>query len=214
MTRVDTSADLRLFSYKLTHDTGFAPNPFHGCLTLATCKPRIRFSKHVGDWVAGFSSGMLNGDPVGDERLVYLMRIDEKMPFADYYVDPRFAAKIPAQESARCIDVVGDNIYGVRDQEVFQVPNRWHGAGAFDGDVRGHFVLISSTFAYFGGEPLVVPDHVRPALPAGQAAHGVRTADQALAQSFIDFVLSNRPDGPRQPRSWRTGDLSWREAVQ
>nr|WP_269667332.1 hypothetical protein [Polaromonas naphthalenivorans] len=26
----------------MTHDSGFAPNPFHGTLTLATCKPGIR----------------------------------------------------------------------------------------------------------------------------------------------------------------------------
>ena len=29
---------MRLFAYKMTHDTGFAPNPFWGYLTLATCK--------------------------------------------------------------------------------------------------------------------------------------------------------------------------------
>lgn len=29
---------IRLFSYKQTDDTGFAPNPFHGVCTLATCK--------------------------------------------------------------------------------------------------------------------------------------------------------------------------------
>ncbi|WP_198140678.1 Nmad2 family putative nucleotide modification protein [Polaromonas naphthalenivorans] len=28
--------------YLMTHDSGFAPNPFHGTLTLATCKPGIR----------------------------------------------------------------------------------------------------------------------------------------------------------------------------
>ena len=43
---------MRLFAYKMTHDTGFAPNPFWGCLTLATCKPKIRESKRPGDWVA------------------------------------------------------------------------------------------------------------------------------------------------------------------
>ena len=51
---------IRLFSYKLTNDGGFAPNPFWGALTLATCKPQIRLSKRIGDWIAGFSSGTLN----------------------------------------------------------------------------------------------------------------------------------------------------------
>ncbi|MGE3595803.1 MAG: hypothetical protein AB7N70_09645 [Dehalococcoidia bacterium] len=42
-------------SYKMTHDTGFAPNPFWGCLTLATCKPGIRQTRGPGDWIAGFT---------------------------------------------------------------------------------------------------------------------------------------------------------------
>ena len=32
----------RVFSYVVVHDTGFSPNPFHGLLTLACCKPLIR----------------------------------------------------------------------------------------------------------------------------------------------------------------------------
>ena len=32
----------RLFSYVVRYDYGFAPNPFEGCCTIATCKPQIR----------------------------------------------------------------------------------------------------------------------------------------------------------------------------
>src|SRR3989304_5404176 len=99
----DQNASLRLFSYKQTHDTGFAPNPFHGACTLATCKPRIRELKQVGDWIAGFTSKRLNGDQVGCERLIYLMQVAEKLPFEAYHTDPRFAAKIPVLESERCV---------------------------------------------------------------------------------------------------------------
>jgi hypothetical protein len=45
--------------YKVTHDTGFAPNPFHGVLTLATSKRKIRACRKAGDWVAGFASRAL-----------------------------------------------------------------------------------------------------------------------------------------------------------
>lgn len=31
-----------LFSYIVRWDHGFAPNPFHGICSLATCKPGIR----------------------------------------------------------------------------------------------------------------------------------------------------------------------------
>lgn len=32
----------KAFCYVIPYDTGFAPNPFHGLCTLATCKPQIR----------------------------------------------------------------------------------------------------------------------------------------------------------------------------
>lgn len=79
---------MRLFSYKMTHDTGFAPNPFGHTLTLATCKPQIRRLKKQGDWIAGFTSKALTGDQVGEERLIYLMQVGKKLHLRDYYSDP------------------------------------------------------------------------------------------------------------------------------
>lgn len=38
-----------LYAYAITRDLGFAPNPFHGFCTLATCKPGIRKTAKVGD---------------------------------------------------------------------------------------------------------------------------------------------------------------------
>ena len=32
----------RIYSYVVRYDSGFAPNPFYGYCTLATCKPDIR----------------------------------------------------------------------------------------------------------------------------------------------------------------------------
>ena len=42
---------MNCFRYKLDHDYGFAPNPFHGVITLDTCKGGIRKNKnlHIGD---------------------------------------------------------------------------------------------------------------------------------------------------------------------
>jgi hypothetical protein len=63
---------MRLFSYKLTTDLDFAPNPFYGMLTLVTCKPGKRRTKKKGDWIAGFTSGKSCGDKVGKKKLIYL----------------------------------------------------------------------------------------------------------------------------------------------
>jgi len=89
---------MEVFSYKMTHDSGFAPNPFGHTLTLATCKPYMRKSKGKGQWIAGFTSVDLNRDPVGEERLVYLMRVGEKLHMRDYFADPRFQDKNPVRQ--------------------------------------------------------------------------------------------------------------------
>ena len=60
---------MRLFSYKMTHDSGFAPNPFGRTLTLATCKPQIRLHKSVDDWIAGFTSRTLAGHGIPVSRI-------------------------------------------------------------------------------------------------------------------------------------------------
>ena len=205
-----TPSPIRLFSYKQTHDTGFAPNPFHGVCTLATCKPKIRLHKNVGDWIAGFTSRGLNGDDVGYVRLIYLMQVAEKLPFEIYHSDKRFAAKIPTQGSEHCVETVGDNIYGLRNGHIFQIPNRSHFEKDIAKDTSGRYALVGSTFAYFGSDPLVIPDEVRPRLPIGQAGHGVRTDDPLRAQAFVDFVMARGTGVHARPTSWKTDDTTWR----
>ena len=187
---VTDAPTIRLFSYKMTHDSGFAPNPFQGVCTLATCKADLRRTKRVGDWIAGFTSKHLNADRVGEERLVYLMQITEKVPFETYHTDRRFAAKIPMPASKRCIETVGDNIYGRRDGAIFQIPNAFHTPHDIVEDTNGCFVLIGGLFAYFGSVPLIIHDEIRPMMPTGVSRYGVQTDDLARAQAFIDFVLA------------------------
>ena len=208
---------MRLFAYKMTHDTGFAPNPFWGLLTLATCKPEIRRSKRVGDWIAGFTSKDLCGDQVGDERLVFLMQVDEKIALADYFRDRRFQSRIPLNGPVANVYRCGDNIYRplVRHawnaQEFEQLPNGHHGRNEKDHDLNGRHALIARCFAYFGVEALRVPRDVRPDVPPGQSAHGTRTRDLARAKRFIDYVfgVASAPVMAR-PHQWPRADASWR----
>ena len=73
---------VRVFSYVVANDGGFAPNPFHGVCTLACCKPKIRASAEVGDLVIGLTKR--------SERLLYMMLVSETLDFDDYWADPRF----------------------------------------------------------------------------------------------------------------------------
>jgi hypothetical protein len=87
----------RLFPYVVEHDRtyGTAPNPYGGFCTLALCKfgspkrPNIVELAQVGDRVAG--TGGVGPDSAGHGKLIYAMRVDEKLTLEGYSCDPRFA---------------------------------------------------------------------------------------------------------------------------
>lgn len=148
----------RVMGYKMTHDTGFAPNPFHGALTLATCKPTVRRTRGRGDWVAGFASKalVLNASkhdvtiPYGG--LVYLMQVtEEPLELSVYFNDPRFLKKRPRLDARDPEVRFGDNIYWCEADGLYQqIPNNSHGKDATSHDTSGINALVSTRFWYFG----------------------------------------------------------------
>ena len=201
---------MRLFSYKLESDTGFAPNPFFEVLTLATCKPQIRKSKRVGDWIAGFTSKALCGDNVGEERLIYVMQVTGKIPLSEYFFHPDFQNKIPDLSCKEFVYQAGDNIYKLHGTGFVQIPNRNHTLNDQRHDLSGEFVLVSTQFFYFGKNPLEIPEHVRPTIPRGQSAHGSLTHDAEQSSAFIRFVIENYHVGIHNaPHKWPHHDMSW-----
>ena len=89
---------LRLYSYVVARDFGFAPNPFHGFCTLATCKPEIRRTAHVGDWIVG--TGSKPNDLEG--RLVYAMRSSEAISFDEFWKTSAFVKSARTSMAAAC----------------------------------------------------------------------------------------------------------------
>jgi hypothetical protein len=89
----------RLFSYVVDHDYGFAPNPRDGFCTLAKCKYRKKGAQRrnivelaeTGDWVVG--TGGVSEDSAGHGKIIYAMRVDEKLTLAEYYTDKRFRGR-------------------------------------------------------------------------------------------------------------------------
>lgn len=142
-------------------DTGFAPNPFWGFLTLACCKPDIRRKAKVGDWIVGLTPKALGN------RIVYCMRVDERMTFDDYWSDQRFWQKRPRQGS-EVRDRRGDNIYEPLPGDGFRQLPSMHSNGARENegnkehDLKGVQVLVSETFAYFGSRALPLPPALTP----------------------------------------------------
>ncbi|MEJ8859117.1 hypothetical protein WKW79_31415 [Variovorax robiniae] len=144
--------------YKLTHDSGFAPNPFHGYLTLATCKPAVRRARQRGEWVAGFASKELvdrssrDGIDLPFQGLIYLARVEEVMPLHDYFHDPRFRSKQPKEGRGTLVERCGDNIYyrEPSGRHYLQLRNEHHPPGETDHDTGGRNALVASEFYYFG----------------------------------------------------------------
>jgi hypothetical protein len=209
--------EIRLFSYKMTHDTGFAPNPFGGFITLATCKPKIRECKKIGDWIAGFTSGQLNNDIIGKEKLIYLMQITNKISFAEYWRNPEYEERKPRPVSDDILKRRGDNIYipivekPVKTTDFKQLPNRNHNENNQERDLSGKYVLISKRFYYFGSDPIDIPENIRPKIPKGQSSHGVRTHNIEIVNKFISFIESKyQPGLYNHPHSWFKDDLSWK----
>ena len=76
----------KLYIYVVDRDFGFAPNPYHGCCTLATCKPGIRNGAEVGDWVVGMGGSRLEATG----RCVFAMRVTRKITFNEYWSSLEF----------------------------------------------------------------------------------------------------------------------------
>ena len=212
---IEEMENIRLFSYKMTHDTGFAPNPFHGMLTLANCKPLIRKCKKIGDWIAGFSSKELNGGGMGEERLVFLMKVTDKISYQEYWHNPIYDRKKPDLLSPHTIDKAGDNIYQpLKDNPLLssdfqQIENKNHKEWDQMHDLSGKFVLISECFYYFGAASIVIPKDIRPNVPTGVSAHGARTHDRERAKKFIEYIQNNYEVClVNKPHTWTEEEIS------
>ena len=155
----------QLFSYVVRYDSGFAPNPFYGYCTLATCKPGIREFAQVGDWVVGTGSADKSIRRGG--HLVYAMRVTEVLSTQQYWLDPRFESKRP-NLNRTWMTAAGDNIYDLSDPNDPRQLKSYHSSR--DGtpneahckkDTEIPRILVSDTFVYYGGEGPQLPSIFR-----------------------------------------------------
>lgn len=153
----------RVYFYVVARDFGFAPNPFHGMCTLATCKPTIRRTARVGDWIVGMGGTKLKA--VG--RCIYAMQVTDAMSFEKYWDGPEFRAKRPVRNGSRKT-IIGDNIYHrVPSSKKWTQEDSHH--SKMDGspdphnikhDTQTNRVLISDHFYYFGKTAPLVPKEI------------------------------------------------------
>ena len=197
---------MKLYSYVVMHDTGFAPNPFFGYCTLACCKPEIRRSAQKGDWVVGLTP------KAKGNRIVYFMRVDDVMEsFADYWADRRFGVKNPTDADG-IRGKRGDNIYEPLASGGYRQLRSMHSHGEAEDeetkahDLNGRHVLISETFAYFGSKALPLPTELQALVVArGHRCH----FPEEVKLEFIRFTGRVGFGVHGAPGRWPEGDDSW-----
>jgi len=150
------SEDNYLFIYPISRDLGFAPNPFHGVCTLATCKPKIRKNAKINDWVMGIAGKNIKEK---QHQCIFLMKVTDVLTFDEYWNDPRFSLKKPIRNGSM-VQMLGDNIYH-RDHNGNWIQEDSHHSKP-SGEVN-HInlhrdtgstenVLVSNLYIYFGQE--------------------------------------------------------------
>ena len=159
------SAVPTLYSYVVAADSGVAPNPLGGMCSLVVCKPEIRLHATVGDWVAGTGAGERQG------RLVYAMRVTDKMTMGEYYT--RFPDR-------------ADALYDFTYDPPHQREEGPHGAKDYDRDIRGKYALLSDHFYYFGKDAPTLPEHLRGMVKSGRGHRSVSNAP--YVEPFISWV--------------------------
>lgn len=185
---------MRLYSYVVEHDKGFAPNPFFGICTLATCKPRIRQVATIGDYIIGTGAAKRRRQGY----LTYFMRVERIITFDDYWADPQFARKKP-RFNAGLKFAYGDNIYHrvngdwVQEDSFHSYPGGEPHPENLRQDTSSEKVLLSTDFAYWGGSGPQIPSRFRDYdgvdVVVGRQGHKSRKLD-SMAEEFVDWLRS------------------------
>lgn len=199
---------VRLFSYVVARDFGFAPNPFHGVCTLATCKPAIRRIAKVRDWIVGTGTGRQKRA----SYLVYAMQVDETLTFEEYWSDPRFQQKKPNLRSSKK-QAFGDNIYSKQPGSDLWVQSNSHHAFE-DGspnprniatDTSTDRVLVAHDYVYWGGSGPKIDPQFRSFGEENICAHRGHKSNfsSAIIEAFISWVRTRGVSGyVGEPLDW------------
>lgn len=204
---------MKLFSYVVARDYGFAPNPFCSTCTLATCKPKIRRTASIGDWIIG--TGSSKNDRQG--YLVYAMCVMEQMTFNEYWRDGRFQRKKPNLRGSMK-QAFGDNIYFQNDAGQWQQQDSHHSYANGSSnpynvcnDTKVNRILCSTDYAYWGGSGPKIPQKFR-TYAENYKRYDICCATQGhkcrfpknLVNSFVAWFRSLKESGYLgMPLDWR-----------
>lgn len=199
-----------IYSYIVTRDYGFAPNPFYGTCTLATCKPKIRESAQIGDWVVGFGSGSIGSKY--KNKIIFAMKVEAKMSFDEYWNDPEFQCKKPVMNGSLKQNY-GDNIYHQKDGKWIQSDSHHSETGGkpnmlnLNRDTSSNNVLLGSDFWYFGKDAIDCPNELKSIIPKGRGQKVTKESDiiDELSKFFNSLADSKVKGFIGEPEKFKDG---------
>lgn len=167
----------RLFRYILASDFGTAPCIDDGLTTLAVCKPAVRRSVRLGDWVAGFLP-----KPHHRGLIAYAGRVLEILDVGEYEKFHRGRS---------------DAVYRMLENGSFERlrPEFHPEPDAMCKDLSGPVLIFDKSATwYFGDSPQVLPEELYHLAAAGRG-HRVKGASEQDIAAFEGWLRSNWPTG-------------------
>lgn len=182
----------KLYSYVLRIDDGAAPNPFWGTCTLTICKPAIRRTAQIGDWVIGTGSKntQLKDGVKADfsDSIVYAMKVTDKKSLSEYDTHCRqhLQNKIPNWRTTDWRLRMGDCIYDYSGGQEPTMRKGVHNEQNKQRDLSGHNALLSDHFYYFGEAAIPLPTELLPIIKRNQGHRVITQAD--LITKFENWI--------------------------
>lgn len=182
----------RIYSYVLRIDDGAAPNPFWNLCTLAICKPVIRRTAGIGDWVieTGSKRSRFEDGTIHDlsAHIVYAMKVTQIKTFQEYdaFCNLSLPEKIPQWQDTDWRRRAGDCIYDYSKNGAPRIRKGIHNEGNRNRDLRGLNVLLSNHFYYFGEEARPVPTYLKELIKRNRGHKKIERED--LVARFEEWI--------------------------
>lgn len=182
----------RIYSYVLRYDEGAAPNPFWGVCTLTICKPAIRRTAKVGDWVIGTGSkkSKINNGNTYDftGKIVYAMKVTKILSLKDYdeFCREELPNKIPNWNAKDWKKRIGDCIYDYSIGDKPTIRKSVHNELNRERDLSGLNSLLSTHFYYFGEKPQPLPNNLNRLIKKSQGHLKIEVPE--LIENFEHWI--------------------------
>lgn len=183
----------RIYAYIIRYDDGTAPNPFWGTCTLTICKPAIRRTAGIGDWIVGTGSKnarvTTNNTSDLSDCLVYAMKVTGKISLQDYdtLCKQTLHNKIPDLNAKDWRLRMGDSVYDFSGDGGQALRRTLHDYTSKIKEISGKFALLSTHFYYFGLAAVQIPFHLKQLIKQGQGHKVIQ--QQEFIDKFEDWIM-------------------------